>query len=76
LPKTDSAVGIDLGITDFAVLSDGSRNDNNHFTRQMEERLRREQRKLARRALAAEKRGILCLKPGTIRSRDEGSKAP
>ncbi|MBP1919369.1 transposase [Youngiibacter multivorans] len=58
LPKTDSAVGIDLGITDFAVLSDGTRNDNNHFTRQMEERLRREQRKLARRALAAEKRGI------------------
>jgi putative transposase len=58
LPKTDSAVGIDLGITDFAVLSDGSRNDNNHFTRQMEERLRREQRKLARRALAAEKRGV------------------
>ena len=58
LPKTDSAVGIDLGITDFAVLSGGSRNDNNHFTRQMEDRLRREQRKLARRALAAEKRGI------------------
>ncbi|MBP1919646.1 IS200/IS605 family element RNA-guided endonuclease TnpB [Youngiibacter multivorans] len=58
LPKTDSSVGIDLGIIDFAVMSDGSRNDNNHFTRQMEERLRREQRKLARRALAAEKRGI------------------
>ncbi|WP_209460024.1 IS200/IS605 family element RNA-guided endonuclease TnpB [Youngiibacter multivorans] len=58
LPKTDSTVGIDLGIIDFAVLSDGSRNDNNHFTRQMEERLRREQRKLARRALASEKRGI------------------
>jgi len=58
LPKTDSAIGIDLGITDFAILSDGSRNDNNHFNRQMEERLRREQRKLARRALASEKRGI------------------
>ena len=58
MPKTDSAVGIDLGITDFAILSDGSRNYNNHFTRQMEERHRREQRKLARRALAAEKRGI------------------
>jgi putative transposase len=58
LPKTDSAIGIDLGIIDFAVLSDGNKNDNNHFTLQMEKRLKREQRKLSRMLLGAKKKGI------------------
>jgi len=58
LPKTDSAIGIDLGIIDFTVLSDGNKNDNNHFTLQMEKRLKREQRKLSRMLLAAKKKGI------------------
>ena len=58
LPKTDSAIGIDLGITDFAVLSEGEKKDNNHFTLQMEKRLKREQRKLSRMLLGAKKKGI------------------
>ncbi|MGL9820209.1 transposase [Enterococcus sp. DIV0436] len=36
LPKSNSAVGIDLGITDFAILSDGQKFDNNQFTSKME----------------------------------------
>ncbi|MCY7518722.1 transposase, partial [Paenibacillus larvae] len=58
LPKTDSAIGIDLGITDFAIFSDGRKIENNKFTSQMEKKLKREQRKLSRRALFAKKNGI------------------
>ena len=47
LPKTNSAIGIDLGITDFAILSDGQKIDNNRFTSKMEKKLKREQRKLS-----------------------------
>lgn len=51
LSKTDSVIGIDLGITDFAILSDGRKIDNNKFTSKMEKKLKREQRKLSKRAL-------------------------
>ena len=55
LSKTNAAVGIDLGITDFAILSDGQKIDNHRFTAEMEQKLKREQRKLSRRALHAKK---------------------
>jgi len=58
LPKTGSVIGMDLGITDLAVFSDGRKIDNNKFTYKMEKRLQREQRKLSRRALHAKKKGI------------------
>lgn len=58
LPKTNSAIGIDLGITDFAILSNGQKIDNNRFTSKMEKKLKREQRKLSRRALLAKKKAI------------------
>ena len=58
LPKTNSTIGIDLGIMDFAILSDGQKIDNNKFTSKMEKKLKREQRKLSRRALLAKKKGI------------------
>lgn len=57
LPKTYSAIGIDLGITDFAILSDGQKIDNNKFTSKMEKKLKREQRKLSRRYEQAKKDG-------------------
>ena len=58
LPKTDSTIGIDLGITDFAILSDGQKIDNHKFTSKMEKKLKREQRKLSKRALLAKNKGI------------------
>lgn len=58
LEKADSAIGIDLGITDFAILSDGHKIDNNKFTSKMEKKLKREQRKLSKRALIAKNKGI------------------
>ncbi|EOB3492855.1 IS200/IS605 family element RNA-guided endonuclease TnpB [Enterococcus hirae] len=57
-PKTNSAIGIDLGITDFAILSNGQKIDNNKFTAKMAKKLKREQRKLSRRALLAKQKGI------------------
>ncbi len=58
LPKSNSAIGIDLGNTDFAILSDGQKIDNNKFTSKMDKKLKREQRKLSRRALLAKNKGI------------------
>lgn len=58
LPKMKSAIGIDLGITNFAILSDGQKINNNKFTSKMEKKLKREQRKLSRRALLAKQKGI------------------
>lgn len=58
LKETNSPIGIDLGITDFAILSDGRRIDNNRFSSKMEQKLKREQRKLSRRALNAKKNDV------------------
>ncbi|MDX8047474.1 IS200/IS605 family element RNA-guided endonuclease TnpB [Gracilibacillus sp. S3-1-1] len=58
LEKTASAIGIDLGITDFAIFSDGQKEDNHRFTAKMEKKLKREQRKLSRRALHAKNNGV------------------
>ncbi|WP_326848497.1 transposase, partial [Enterococcus faecium] len=44
-------------IMDFAILSDGQKIDNNKFTSKMEKKLKREQRKLSRRALLAKNKG-------------------
>ena len=58
LPKTESSVGIDLGIKDFAILDNGTIYNNNKFTYKMEQKLKREQRKLSRRQLQAKKKGV------------------
>ncbi|MED1060238.1 IS200/IS605 family element RNA-guided endonuclease TnpB [Bacillus mycoides] len=58
LEKANSAIGIDLGITEFAILSDGHKIDNNKFTSKMEKKLKREQHKLSKRALIAKNKGI------------------
>lgn len=49
LPKTDSAVGIDVGLKDFAILSDGTIYSNPKFFRRLEEKLAKAQRILSRR---------------------------
>lgn len=57
LPKMNSSVGIDLGISDFAILSTGEKIGNERFLKQLSEKLAKEQRILSRRALAAKKVG-------------------
>ncbi len=58
MEKAELSIGIDLSITDFAIFSDGRRIDNNKFTAKMEKKLKREQRKLSRRALHAKQNWI------------------
>lgn len=58
-PKTGENVGIDLGITTFAVFSsDRPDADNHRFSRQDEKRLKREERKLSKRRAIAKQNGI------------------
>ena len=53
LPKTQSNIGIDLGLTDFIVLSDGSKVANPKFLSKLQDKLAREQKILAKRRAAA-----------------------
>jgi putative transposase len=57
LPKTNSSVGIDLGISDFAILSNGEKIGNKRFLSKLSKKLAKEQKCLSRRALIAKKSG-------------------
>ncbi|MEU7877142.1 RNA-guided endonuclease InsQ/TnpB family protein [Microbispora bryophytorum] len=50
LPATAAEVGIDLGLTHYAVLSDGRKIDNPRFLRRAERRLKKAQQALSRKA--------------------------
>jgi putative transposase len=56
LPETAPEVGIDLGLTHFAVLSDGRKIDNPRFLRRAERRLRKAQQALSRKAKGSNNR--------------------
>ena len=58
LPKTDSALGIDLGLENFAILSTGEKIGNPRFLVSLSKKLAKEQKILSRRGLLAEKKGI------------------
>jgi putative transposase len=49
LPEADPVIGIDLGLTHFAVLSDGRKITSPRFLRRAETKLRRTQRALSRK---------------------------
>ena len=49
LPEAESVIGIDLGLTHFAVLSDGRKIASPRFLRRAEKKLRRTQRALSRK---------------------------
>lgn len=48
-PKTGKEVGIDLGITDFIVLSDGTKIKNPNFNRKHKSKLSKQQKHLSRK---------------------------
>ena len=50
LPKTSAVVGVDLGIKDLAITSDGVKYTNNRYAYQAEKRLARLQRELSRKS--------------------------
>ncbi|MEV0688474.1 transposase [Nocardia sp. NPDC050378] len=57
LPESDTEVGIDLGLTTFAVLSDGTTIAAPRFLRQAERRLRKAQKSLSRKDKGSKNRG-------------------
>ena len=56
-PKTNSTVGMDVGLKDFATLSDGAIYENPKFFRSLEKKLAKEQKILSRRMEQARKDG-------------------
>ena len=56
-PKTNSKVGIDLGLSDFAILSTGEKVGNKQFLKKLSKKLAKEQKILSRRALVAKQSG-------------------
>ena len=54
-PKTDSNIGIDLGLTDFIVLSNGTKVANPKFLSKLQNKLARAQKIMSKRALVAKK---------------------
>lgn len=56
LPASDRATGVDVGLNIFAVLADGTEIQNPHHYRNAEARLRRCQRKVARRKKGSKRR--------------------
>lgn len=58
LPKTDSSLGIDLGLENFAILSTGDKIENPRFLASLSKKLAKEQKVLSRRGLIAKERGV------------------
>jgi IS605 OrfB family transposase len=56
LPELDTEIGIDLGLTTYAVCSDGTVIDNPRFLRRAERRLKAAQRELSRKAKGSQNR--------------------
>ena len=56
LPKNEFAVGIDLGLTDFAITSDGIKYPNPRYLKKSLNKLAKEQRKLSRKKIGGKNR--------------------
>ncbi|MFI8306944.1 RNA-guided endonuclease InsQ/TnpB family protein [Streptomyces sp. NPDC085927] len=56
MPDTDRTIGIDLGLTHFAVLSDGTKIDSPRFLRRAEKKLKKAQRELSRKQKGSKNR--------------------
>ena len=69
LPESGVETGIDLGLTHFAVLSDGRKVANPRFLRRAERRLRKAQRTLSRKAPGSSNRGKARIRVARVHAR-------
>lgn len=69
LPATDSVVGIDLGLTHFAILSDGTKIDSPRFLRRAEKKLKKAQQDLSRKAKGSKNRAKARIKVARAHAR-------
>ncbi|MCL8018229.1 transposase, partial [Streptomyces sp. AS02] len=49
LPKTNKQVGVDLGLKDFVITSDGEKFKNNRYTKKYAKKLKKAQQHLSRK---------------------------
>ncbi|MFF8845907.1 RNA-guided endonuclease InsQ/TnpB family protein [Streptomyces sp. NPDC015127] len=64
LPTRDTEVGVDLGLSTFAVLSDGTKISSPKFLRRAEKKLKRLQKELSRKAKGSKNRAKARTKVG------------
>ncbi|WP_328973734.1 RNA-guided endonuclease InsQ/TnpB family protein [Streptomyces sp. NBC_00239] len=69
LPPVESEVGIDLGLTTYAVLSDGTTIDNPRFLRRAERKPRKAQQTLSRKAKGSRNRAKARIKVARAHAR-------
>lgn len=69
LPKTGAAVGIDLGIKDLAITSDGEKFPSNRYIRKAEQELRRLQRSLSRKTKGSKNRNKARIKVACLQEK-------
>lgn len=55
LPELNTTIGIDLGLKDFAITSEGEIFENPKFLRKLEYKLKKEQRNLSRKKVGSER---------------------
>lgn len=67
-PKTNKSVGIDLGLTDFAIFSDGIKIENPRFYEKSEEKLAELQRELSRKTIGSNRWNKVRIKVANIQS--------
>jgi len=64
--KTGAVIGIDVGIKEFAILSDGDKIKNHKYLRKSEKKLKREQRRLSRKPKGSQNRNKARIKVARI----------
>ncbi|WP_408052081.1 RNA-guided endonuclease InsQ/TnpB family protein [Streptomyces sp. HO565] len=69
LPATDSVAGIDLGLSHFAILSDGTKIDSPRFLRRAEKKLKKAQQALSRKTKGSKNRAKVRIKVARAHSR-------
>jgi putative transposase len=66
MPGSDQSVGIDLGLTHFAILDDGTKIDSPRFLRRAEKKLKKAQRELSRKQKGSRNRSKVRLKVARV----------
>jgi putative transposase len=74
LPEATAEVGIDLGLTHFAVLSDGRKVANPRFLRRAERKLRKAQQALSRKARGSSNRDKARIKVAKVHAQVAGTR--
>ncbi|MET8505589.1 RNA-guided endonuclease TnpB family protein [Streptomyces sp. NPDC004787] len=69
LPETHNIVGIDLGLTHFVILSDGTKIDSPRFLRRAEKKLKKAQQDLCRKAKGSKNRAKARIKVARAHAR-------